>query len=101
MYYTYTLERADSLLGPVAFCLLASGTGCTSPAPGEKSGVTIVTLNTRIGSSAVMLIHLGQNDLGKRCDLNLLTKIKRNLASVQAAFGQCCYQGKWEPSQQN
>lgn len=70
------------------------------PAPGGKRGVTLLILNT-CGSSAVILVHLGQNDFEKRRDLNLLAKVKRNLAPAQAAFGQCCYQGKWEPSQQN
>lgn len=101
MYRTYAFESTDSLLGSVALCLLASGTGCTNLAPGEENGVTIVTFNTQIGSSAVILIHLGQSDSVKGRDLNLLTKTKRNLASVQVAFGQCCYQGKRELGQQN
>jgi len=101
VYYIYTFERTHSLWGSVVFCLLASGAGCTSPPSGGKSGVAVTTLNTWTGSSAVILFHLRQNDSVKQRDLNLLTKIKRKLASVQAAFGQCCYRGKWEPNQQN
>lgn len=75
-----------SLLGSVVFCLLQEHR--------EESRLT--TLNTQMGSSA---IHLGQSDLVKWCDLNVFTKTKKNLASAQAAFGHCCFWGKWEKSQ--